>query len=221
MSFRDIGTILKKASNGSGNGMTYHQQQSNGSNHSHNEKSTQAYKLFSQGKKSLEVAIELGIPEKGVDNLFREFWKLKHQYRLYEIYPEIGHSLPSFLGLYRALKRRGLNPDNVEWFVNAIETGVIKLPELEDQYQSLQNKVQTMHYQKQKLERDLQLIQRQITELTDIEKLHQQNFDALTDKIYSLKNEENKLEQFFSGSEIAIRSTLRSKVLSRSMQTYF
>ena len=45
MSFRDISTILKKASNGSGNGMTYHQQQSNGNNQSHNEKATQAYKL--------------------------------------------------------------------------------------------------------------------------------------------------------------------------------
>ena len=63
-------------------------------------------------------------------------------------------------------------------------------------YQNLQNKVQTEHYQKQKLKRDLQVIQRQIIELTDIEKLHQQNFDALTDKIYCLQNEKNKLEQF-------------------------
>ena len=35
-----------------------------------------------------------------------------------------------------------------------------------------------------------------IEELTDIEKLHQQNFDASTDKIYSLQNQKNKLEQF-------------------------
>jgi len=44
-----------------------------------------------------------------------------------------------------------------------------------------------MHYQKQKLERDLQVIQRQIAELTEIDQLHKQNFDALTDKIYSLQ----------------------------------
>jgi hypothetical protein len=53
-----------------------------------------------------------------------------------------------------------------------------------------------VHYQRQKLERDLQIIQRQITELTDIESLHQQNFDALTNKIYSLQNEKRKIEQF-------------------------
>jgi len=51
-------------------------------------------------------------------------------------------------------------------------TGTVKLPELHGQYQNLQNKVQTEHYQKQKLERGLQVIQRQITELTDIDKLH-------------------------------------------------
>jgi len=45
-----------------------------------------------------------------------------------------------------------MRPDNVKWFVNAMETRVIKLPELHGQYQNLQNKVQTEHYQKQKLE---------------------------------------------------------------------
>jgi hypothetical protein len=54
------------------------------------------------------------------------------------------------------LKGKGLNPDNVEWFANAMETGTVKLPELQGQYQNLQNKVQTEHYQQQKLERDLQ-----------------------------------------------------------------
>jgi hypothetical protein len=60
-----------------------------------------------------------------VNNLFREFWKIKRQYKLYQIYPEIEHSLPSFLKLYSTLKRRGLNPDNVEWFANAMETGTV------------------------------------------------------------------------------------------------
>ena len=45
-----------------------------------------------------------------------------------------------------------MTASNVEWFANAIETGAIKLPELQNQHQNLQNKVQTEHYQKQKLE---------------------------------------------------------------------
>ena len=79
----------------------------------------------SQAKKSLKVAIELGTREKQVNNLFRKLWKLKSQYRLYQIYPGIEHSLPSFLNLHRVLKKRGLNPDNVDWFVNALETGTV------------------------------------------------------------------------------------------------
>jgi hypothetical protein len=50
-------------------------------------------------------------------------------------------------------------------------------------------------YQKQKLERFADY-PKTIRELTDIESLHQQNFDSLTDKIYSLQNEKNKTEQF-------------------------
>jgi hypothetical protein len=38
--------------------------------------------------------------------------------------------LESFLKLHKALKKKGLNPDNVGWFVDLIELGVVKLPEL-------------------------------------------------------------------------------------------
>ena len=75
MSFRDISTILKKASNGSGNGMTYHQQQSNGITNPTMKKLPRLTNS-SQAKKSLKVAIELGTREKQVNNLFRKFWKL-------------------------------------------------------------------------------------------------------------------------------------------------
>lgn len=49
--------------------------------------------------------------------------------KLYQIHPEIEPSLSSFLKLHKALKKRGLDPKNVQWFVNAIEMGVVKLPE--------------------------------------------------------------------------------------------
>jgi len=71
-----------------------------------------------------------------------------------------------------------------------METGAIKLPELQSQYQNLQNKVQTMQYQKQKLERD--------RELADVEKMHQQNFDILADNVCDLQNQKHQLEQFIS-----------------------
>jgi DNA repair ATPase RecN len=89
-----------------------------------------------------------------------------------------------------------LNPGNVESFANAIEIGAIKLPELRSQHKSLQNKIQTIQYQKQKLERDLQAINTRLIELSDIEKMHQQNFDILADNVCELQNQKHQLEQF-------------------------
>ncbi|MBV9179220.1 MAG: hypothetical protein JO297_19485 [Nitrososphaeraceae archaeon] len=44
------------------------------------------------------------------------------------------------------MQRKGLTFDNVECFAGAIETGVIKLPELQGQYQNLQDKVRTLQH---------------------------------------------------------------------------
>jgi hypothetical protein len=61
ISLRDIGSILKK--HGLSHGIAIDQDDDRDNNkkspHSNNEKATQAYELFSDGKKPLEVAIEL------------------------------------------------------------------------------------------------------------------------------------------------------------------
>jgi len=59
MSLRDIGFILKKGQVNHGITSTIDDgnNSSNGSNQSHNEKATQAYKLFTEGKKPVELAI--------------------------------------------------------------------------------------------------------------------------------------------------------------------
>jgi FtsZ-binding cell division protein ZapB len=144
------------------------------------------------------VAIELGLREKQVDKFFREFWKLKRMDNLYQLYPQIEPYLPSFLKLHKGLKKRGLNPDNVEWFVDAIEIGVVRLPELQGQYQSIQNRVWRIEHRKQELERDCHAIQREAVELTDTHNMLQQNFDTLADKVSNLSNEKDQLEQFVS-----------------------
>ena len=99
---------------------------------------------FSEGKKPFEVAIELGIRQAQVNKFFREFWKLKRLNQLYEIYPQIRYYLPSFLKLHKALKKKGLNPNNVEWFADAIETGAIKIPEIQKQYVKVKDELKLL-----------------------------------------------------------------------------
>ena len=94
MSLRDISSILRKnqvshgdiITNDSGNSDNNN---SSNDNKSQSQKATQTYKLFSEGKKAFEVAIELGIREAQVNKFFREFWKLKNLNELYENYPQI------------------------------------------------------------------------------------------------------------------------------------
>jgi DNA-binding CsgD family transcriptional regulator len=108
MSLRDISIILRKnqLSHGSPSTDNDNNNNNNYNNKSLNQKATQAYKLFSEGKKPFEVAIELGIREPQVNKLFRELWKLKNLNELYEIYPQIRHKLSSFLKLHKVLEKR-------------------------------------------------------------------------------------------------------------------
>jgi DNA-binding CsgD family transcriptional regulator/chorismate mutase len=200
MSLRDISIILRKNQLSHGNIITKDNgnDNKNSTNKSHNVKATQAYKLFSEGKKPFEVAIELGIREAQVNKFFREFWKLKRLNLLYEIYPQIRYYLPSFLKLHKALKRKGLTADNIEWFANAMETSVIKLPELQGQRQSLQKEILDKQRQRQELQRALQIINKRIVELADVEKMHHHNIDTLQNDIHSLFNERRQLQQFVS-----------------------
>jgi IS30 family transposase len=89
MSLRDISTILRKNQTSHGIGIMdndINNSNSNNNNKSRNEKATQAYKLFSQGKRVSDVAIELGLREKEASRLFSEFLRLKGQQEIYEIY---------------------------------------------------------------------------------------------------------------------------------------
>ena len=103
ISFRDIAAILKQkeaaavndSSGNGGNGIVVMNKIGNGSSQS-NQKSTQAYKLYSEGKKPVEVAIQLGLSEKQATKYCREYWELKGLHELTFLYEERKHYLPSF-----------------------------------------------------------------------------------------------------------------------------
>jgi predicted nucleic acid-binding Zn-ribbon protein len=133
-----------------------------------NEKATKAYKLYDERKKPVEVAIELGLSEKEATRYYKEYWRLNHLYKLYQVYIEVEHSLPSFLKLHKALKKRGLNPNNVEWFADAIETGAIKIPEIQKQYAKIKDDIEAIDYKKTMAKYQLDEMNNQITYLNKI-----------------------------------------------------
>ena len=145
MSFRDIAAILKKkeaaavndGSSGTGNGIVamdnQQQQIGNGSSWS-NQKSTQAYKLFSEGKKPVEVAIQLCLSEKKATRYYREYWELEGLYELTLLYEERKHYLPSFLKLHNIREREGI--DNENDIANVLKYAK-ELPNLQQYWENL------------------------------------------------------------------------------------
>jgi DNA-binding CsgD family transcriptional regulator len=54
------------------------------------EKSSKAYKLFSEGKTTVEVSIELNLREPEATKLYKEYWKLKRLHNLNSVYEQLG-----------------------------------------------------------------------------------------------------------------------------------
>jgi transposase len=113
MSFRDIGVILNKAleektealkeeQGKDNNGVENNQQEP------HLSLAAQAYKLFSDRKTPLEVAIDLNLSESEATKFYKEYWKLKQLHNLNMVYEETNGDIEPFLRLYRLSKAKGM-----------------------------------------------------------------------------------------------------------------
>jgi hypothetical protein len=74
----------------------------------------QAYKLFSEDKSPVDVAITLNLRQAEVTEFYREYWKLKQLYDLNQVYEEIKDDIYSFVELYKLAKAVGMNTQHVD-----------------------------------------------------------------------------------------------------------
>jgi hypothetical protein len=148
MSLRDIGFILKKGQVNHGIVTVMDNGNNSNNNKPANEKATQAYRLFSEGKKPVDVAIQLNLSEKEATRYYTEYWRLKHLYSLCHIYQESKGNLSYILKLFALAKRQGITADNIEWFVNMVDIGTYNVQDLQKQYAKLQDEVQVIDHQK-------------------------------------------------------------------------
>src|SRR5438067_2376369 len=173
MSLRDISSILRK--NQVGHGISFpiiNNDNNNNNNKSPNQKFTQAYKLYSEGYKPVEVAIQLGLSESKATKYCREYWELKGLHELTFLYEERKHYLPSFLRLHNIMQRQGIDDEND---IGNVLKYAKELPNLQQYWENLQANNHVMRSQNQELEKDLQARKRQIVELSGVENMHHQN----------------------------------------------
>ena len=100
--------------------------------HKDQELSAEAYKLFSEGKTTVQVATMLNLREPEVSKLHKEYRKLKGSDKLNTIHKETNGKLGPFLKLYTELiKKRRMS---IEQIANVVEIAIHKLPYMENLY---------------------------------------------------------------------------------------
>ena len=161
---RDIGVILNKAIEEKNTEGSKEENNNDADKNKEEEQqqlslSTQAYKLFSESKNPLEVAIALNIRESVATKFCREYWKLKQLHKLNMVYEEIKDDIASFLKLYKLSKAKGTG---VQQVVNLLAIANNDLPAIEEQYKSLRNDVSIMQSQKHTCKRNLYQLNNQI-----------------------------------------------------------
>ena len=164
-----------------------------------NQKSTQAYKLFSEGKSPVEVAIQLGLSEKEATRYYTEYWRLKRLYSLYDIYQESKGNLSYILKLCTLAKRQGITADNIEWFVNMVNIGIYNIPDLQKQYAKLQDEVQVIDHQKVVSKAELDNMNNQISILRRTMYQLSATCNDKRNEIAYLKNQIQALEGYVNG----------------------
>ena len=107
--------------------------------------STQAYRLFSEGKTPLEVTIELNIKQPEATKYCREYWKLSQMHTLHTVYEEIGDDIIHLLKVYRKIRAAGMKVDQA---INLIKNTNNELPTLEEKYQKLKNDIDLLESRK-------------------------------------------------------------------------
>jgi hypothetical protein len=102
-------------------------------------KETQALSLFLQGKRPVDVAIELDLSSNEVENILQEFWALNQLHELAFVYSEIKTFLPSFLKLFHLLRDRKML--NEKYLLEFLKYAGQDIPELTYRLQQLANEV--------------------------------------------------------------------------------
>jgi hypothetical protein len=152
MSLRDINIIIKEED--ARRQKYQHQQQQK-------EISAEAYKLFSEKKSPIEVAVTLSLREPAATKLFTEYCKLKRLHILISIYKETNSELESFLVIYtKLIKEKGMSVKKV---VKTVDIAGDKLPYLENLYGQAKEQVDNMQRTIQHLSNDIHALEYKIS----------------------------------------------------------
>ncbi|MGC2383538.1 MAG: hypothetical protein WA631_10570, partial [Nitrososphaeraceae archaeon] len=103
----------------------------------------QAYELFRQGKKPLEVAIILNIGQMQVTQYYTEYLKLIQHDAIVRIHEELGDNIGHFVNLCRASKSANMG---VQQVINLLIIANNYLPLVQCKYEQLQKENNALEF---------------------------------------------------------------------------
>ena len=136
MSFSQIGAIIKRAAQQRELGQVQVERTSI---------STEAYRLFSEGKTALQVTIDLQIKSDEAIEYQKEYWELNQLDSLTQLYKEEKGNIWPLVNLHKLLKASGKNLGQV---INLLKIADNDLPGIERRYDALKRELNTLEVEK-------------------------------------------------------------------------
>jgi len=158
MSFRDISAITKKVELQAARERGYI-----GEDTQPKSKESQAFKMFSEGRSPVKVAILLDLAADRVRALYREYWELTGRYKLAQIYDEARSDLGGLLRLHRIIKRLEMQEPDIKKVFELAKYNQLEVLQWKVQY--LANEVNMLEFQKAKATSDILKLNRAMDQI--------------------------------------------------------
>jgi predicted DNA-binding protein YlxM (UPF0122 family) len=169
--YRDIAKELRMSPNQITEIIKRHEEKDNAiaNKKKHLSLSSKAYKMFSEGRTNVYVAIKLDIPQTQVSQFRLEYWKLTGQDKLATLYTMIEGRIFSLSKLYQELViKRGMS---IEAVANVVDIALHELPYMEslldqatraaaraqEKVEYLENRIRTLEEEAEKKKRIITL----------------------------------------------------------------
>ena len=220
VSLRDINPVLKRAEKERGNDLGINTQEgNNGGTGNHQTQKvyafSQAYRLFSDGKTPLDVAIELNLREPEATRYYRQYWKLRQLYSLNMVYEEIGDDIIHIPKIHRKIRAAGMGVDQA---ISLIKNANSELPTLEEKYQKVKREVSSLEFKKLEAEKTLNDLFHQIDSLENMVEWLQTSCQEEEDSLDELEQKKIRLKRLVKqfkendAEYLMIKRTVQNKV---------
>src|SRR5919112_3096194 len=142
-----------------------------------------SFKLFSEGKNTIEVAIELKLSEEEVTQFYKGFLKLKGLYKFSIIYEEHKGHIPYLLKLCSEAKKEGISIGQLVKLAKLVdENNPIGLSQLEKQRQWYLSELRGMETERREREKERREMETQLHRM----KVEKEKYENV---LFLLKNE--------------------------------